>query len=35
VRSGEVHGADARADERHEGHEEVEVVRPPRMEEPW
>ncbi|KAI4851574.1 hypothetical protein E4T44_02045 [Aureobasidium sp. EXF-8845] len=35
VRSGDVHGVDARADERNEGLEEAETVRPPRMEEPW
>jgi len=35
VRSGEVHGADAREDERSEGHEEVETIKAPKMEEPW
>ena len=34
VRSGEVHGADAREDERSEQHE-VEAIKPPKMEEPW
>jgi hypothetical protein len=35
VRSGEVHGADAREDERSEGHEEAEPIKAPKMEEPW
>lgn len=35
VRTGEVHGADAREDERSEGHEEVETIKAPKMEEPW